>query len=75
MEFFKFSSDLPSVDDAWHDSVITNNKYLKAFYEQFNNVIPTPKVPEWEHIVSGKVQEYAEFAARGKMRTKQALKP
>ncbi len=39
-----------------------------------HNVVPTPKVPEWEHIVSGKVQEYAEFAARGNMTPKQALK-
>jgi len=74
VEFFKLSSDLPSVDDAWHDTVLTDNKYLKAFYEQLHNVVPTPKVPEWEHIVSGKVQEYAEFAARGKMTPKQALK-
>lgn len=74
VEFFKLSSNLPSVDDAWHDTVLTDNKYLKAFYEQLHNVVPTPKVPEWEHIVSGKVQEYAEFAARGKMTPKQALK-
>ena len=74
VQFFKLSSDLPAVDDAWQDSVITNNKFLKAFYEQLKNVIPTPKVPEWEHIVSGKVQQYAEFAARGKLSTKQALK-
>ncbi len=74
LRFFKLSSDLPAVDDAWHDTLLTNNKFLKAFYEQLQNVIPTPKVPEWEHIVSGKVQQYAEFAARGMMSPDEALK-
>ncbi len=74
VQFFKLSSDLPSLIDAWQDTVLTNNKYLKAFYEQLQNVIPMPKVPEWEHIVSGKVQQYAEYAARGIMSPEQALK-
>lgn len=74
VQFFKMSSDLPSLIDAWQDTVLTNNKYLKAFYEQLQNVVPMPKVPEWEHIVSGKVQQYAEYAARGIMSPEQALK-
>ncbi len=74
VQFFKMSSDLPSLIDAWQDTVLTNNKYLKAFYEQLHNVVPMPKVPEWEHIVSGKVQQYAEYAARGIMSPEQALK-
>lgn len=74
VQFFKLSSDLPSLINAWQDTVLTDNKYLKAFYEQLQNVIPMPKVPEWEHIVSGKVQQYAEYAARGIMSPEQALK-
>ena len=74
VQFFKLSSDLPSLIDAWQDTALTYNKYLKAFYEQLQNVTPMPKVPEWEHIVSGKVQQYAEYAARGIMSPEQALK-
>jgi len=56
--------DLPAVKSAWEDSLIKNDIYVKAFYEQFQNVIPTPKIPEWEQIAFSKVQQYAEIASR-----------
>jgi multiple sugar transport system substrate-binding protein len=33
-----------------------------------------PKVPEWEQIVFSKVQQYAEFTARGAMSIDDALR-
>ncbi len=74
IEFYHLSTDLPAVIDAWQDSTLKNDKYLKAFYEQLQNVIPMPKVPEWEQIVSAKVQQYAEYGARGKVSPEKALK-
>jgi multiple sugar transport system substrate-binding protein len=65
---------LPAVKDAWLDSSFVNNPYMNAFYEQFHHVIATPKIPEWERIVFSKLQQYAEFAARGAMSTDEALK-
>jgi multiple sugar transport system substrate-binding protein len=46
---------------------------MKAFYEQFNNVVATPKIPEWEQIAFSKVQQYAELAARDAMSIDEAL--
>ena len=74
VEFYHLSTDLPSVIDAWQDSTLKDDKYLKAFYEQLQNVIPTPKVPEWEQIVSAKVQQYAEYGAREIVSPTAALK-
>jgi len=74
IEFYKLSTDLPAVVDAWQDSTLKEDKFLKAFYLQLQNVVPTPKVPEWEQIVFAKVQQYAEYAARGKDTPEEALK-
>ncbi len=74
IKFYHLSTDLPAVVDAWQDSTLKDDKYLKAFYEQLQNVTPMPKVPEWEQIVSAKVQQYAEYSARGKVTPDAALK-
>lgn len=73
LEFYKLLYNLPAVKEAWKDTSLTNNKYIKAFYEQFNNVVATPKVPEWEQIAFAKVQQYAEIVVRGAMTVDQAL--
>jgi len=73
IEFYKLLYNLPAVKEAWEDSSIANNVYMKAFYEQFNNVIATPKIPEWEQIAFSKVQQYAELAARDAMSMDEAL--
>ncbi len=74
IEFYKLTNDLPSVREAWEDSVLKNDIYMNAFYEQFHNVAATPKIPEWEQIAFSKIQLYAELAARNEMSTEQALK-
>ncbi len=68
------TNNLPSVIEAWNDSSLANDVYMKAFYEQLHRVISAPKIPEWEQIVFSKLQQYAEFAARGVMTTEEALK-
>lgn len=73
IEFYKLTNDLPSVREAWEDSVLKNDIYMNAFYEQFHNVAATPKIPEWEQIAFSKIQLYAELAARNEMSTKEAL--
>lgn len=74
IRFYKELDDLPAIKSAWGDSLLVNNKYMKPFFEQFQNVVATPKVPEWEQIAFSKVQQYAELAARGEMTPDQALK-
>ncbi len=74
IKFYKLIYNLPAVKSAWEDSILTNDKYMCAFYDQFQNVVPMPKIPEWEQIVFSKVQQYAETAARGVLSTEEALK-
>lgn len=73
-EFYRLVNDLPAVKEAWSDSLLSHDPYIKAFYEQFNYVVATPKIPEWEQIVFSKLQQYVEFAARNVLTTETAIK-
>ncbi|MBI3579112.1 MAG: sugar ABC transporter substrate-binding protein [Ignavibacteriales bacterium] len=72
LEFSSMTGNLPAVRDVWKDTSFVNNPYVKAFYEQLDHVVPTPKLPEWEQIAM-KVQQYAEGASAGSMTVKDAL--
>jgi multiple sugar transport system substrate-binding protein len=74
LEFYKLLNNLPANKEAWQDSLLKNDPYMQAFYLQFMNVRATPKIPEWEQIAFSKVQQYAEYAARGVMSVDEALK-
>ena len=74
IEFYHLVNDLPAVKEAWKDTSLSNNIYMKAFYDQFNYVVATPKIPEWEQIVFSKLQQYVELAARNVLTVKEALK-
>ena len=73
IEFYHLVNDLPAVKEAWKDTSLSNDPYMKAFYEQFNYVVATPKIPEWEQIVFSKLQQYVELAARNVLTVKEAL--
>lgn len=73
LEFYRLINDLPAVKKCWNDSTLSNDKYMKAFYTQFSKVTSTPKIAEWEQIAFSKIQQYAEYAARGVMTTDEAL--
>ena len=74
LEFYRLINDLPAVKKAWKNSTLANDKYMNAFYKQFSNVIPTPKIAEWEQIAFSKIQQYAEYTARGIMTVDESLK-
>lgn len=74
IEFYHLVNDLPAVKEAWKDTSLSNNIYMKAFYDQFNYVVATPKIAEWEQIVFSKLQQYVELAARNVLTVKEALK-
>jgi multiple sugar transport system substrate-binding protein len=74
VELYHLINDLPAVKDAWEDASLRDDIYLKAFYDQFQNVVATPKIPEWEQIVFSKLQQYAEYSARGVMTVDEAMK-
>jgi multiple sugar transport system substrate-binding protein len=62
--FFRLCGDLPARHEAWQDSSLAHDPYLKAFERQLEHVAPWPMVPEWEQIAI-KLQEQAERAVRG----------
>lgn len=74
LKVYRVTNNLPSVIEAWNDTTLANDIYMKAFYQQLQRVTSAPKIPEWEQIVFSKLQQYAEFAARGVMTTEEALK-
>ena len=70
--FYKLTGDLPAHREAWKDSSLVGNPYVRAFFRQFERVKAPPKIPEWEQIAM-KVQDYAEAASRAKMSVEEAL--
>jgi multiple sugar transport system substrate-binding protein len=62
--FFQLTGDLPARVEAWQDSALIGNAYARAFYNQLQRVVPTPKVPEWEQIAT-RIYEAAESVIRG----------
>jgi multiple sugar transport system substrate-binding protein len=74
IKFYNLVSSLPSLKDAWEDTSLTNNPYMKAFYTQLTRTVPTPKIPEWEQIVFQKIQQCAELTAQNKEKVDVALK-
>jgi multiple sugar transport system substrate-binding protein len=74
LKFYNLIFDLPAVKSSWQDTSLRNNPYIDAFYKQFQYVVTTPKVPEWEQIAYSKIQQYAELAARNVLSVDEALK-
>ncbi len=74
LRFYQLINNLPAVKATWQASVLKNDPYMKAFFEQFHHVVATPKIPEWEQIAFSKIQQYAELAARNVMTVDEALK-
>jgi multiple sugar transport system substrate-binding protein len=74
IKFYNLVSSLPPSIEAWKDTSLTNDPYLKAFYTQLTRTVATPKIPEWEQIVFGKIQQCAELTAQNKISVDIALK-
>lgn len=72
VRFYRLTGDLPARRTAWADTALANNRHAAAFRGQLDRVVPLPKVPESEQIVS-KVFEQGERAARGQATVDQAL--
>jgi multiple sugar transport system substrate-binding protein len=64
VRFYRLTGDLPARREAWQDSALTRDPHLRAFWDQLQHVVPTPKVPEWE-LIATRLQDYTEMAVRG----------
>jgi multiple sugar transport system substrate-binding protein len=72
VRFYSLTGDLPAHKAAWKDPVLADDPQARAFWDQLQRVVPTPKVPEWEQIAM-KLQEHTETAIRGRATAAEAL--
>lgn len=72
IRFYHACGDLPARREAWRDTSLTNDAPMRAFGEQLERVVPTPKVPEWEQIAI-RLQSTIESVVRGATSADSAL--
>ena len=64
VRFFRLTGDLPAHRDAWSAPELADAPEAKAFRDQLEYVVPTPKIPEWEQIAT-RIWERSEAVIRG----------
>lgn len=70
-EFNAITGNLPPRASVWEATGLARDPYARAFFDQLQHLVATPKVPEQERI-SRTLGQYAEFAARGEMTVEEA---
>ena len=65
-KFHALTGDLPPRRSPWRTPALANDAYAKAYREQLERAIPTPKVPEWERIAQ-EMRVIGEEVANGRM--------
>lgn len=71
VRFHQLTGDLPPRRSPWRTPALANDPYAKAFREQLERAVPTPKVPEWERIAQ-EMRIIGEEVANGRMSVDQA---
>lgn len=64
--FHALTGDLPPRRSPWHTPALANDVHAKAFGEQLERAVSTPKVPEWERIAT-EMRLIGEEVANGRM--------
>jgi multiple sugar transport system substrate-binding protein len=72
LALYRSTGDLPARVDAWKDTALTANPFMKAFFLQLQHVRPTPKIPEWEQIAQ-KVREDTELISMDQYTVKEGV--
>jgi multiple sugar transport system substrate-binding protein len=70
-KFHTLTGDLPPRRSPWQTSALANDPHAKAFREQLERAVPTPKVPEWERIAQ-EMRVIGEEVANGRMSVDEA---
>ena len=52
VEWYKSSTDLPSVKSAWQDPALTADKKLAVFGKQLETAQAPPSFPTWEQVIT-----------------------
>ena len=72
LRFYRLTGDLPAHREAWRDTALSANPYMRAFRDQLERTEPLPKVPEWEEITT-KIYGAVEVVVRGRSTVDRAL--
>ena len=64
--FHALTGDLPPRRSPWRTHALAGDPHAKAFREQLERAVPTPKVPEWERIAQ-EMRVIGEEVANGRM--------
>jgi multiple sugar transport system substrate-binding protein len=64
VRFYRLTGDLPARREAWNDSSLARDRYMRVFGLQLQHVAAAPKIPEWEEI-SMKLEEKVEAMVLG----------
>jgi multiple sugar transport system substrate-binding protein len=72
-KFYELTGDLPPRRSVWDFPALAQDEYARAFHEQLEHVVPTPKVPEWERIAQ-QMRIMSERVIRGGVAIDAALK-
>lgn len=70
--FHELTGNLPPRRSTWQSAGLTDARHMRAFYQQLDHVVPTPKVPEWE-LIATRVFERVETVVRGGASVESAL--
>ena len=52
VKFHALTGNLPSRHSPWSDPSLANDPYARAYRDQLERAVATPKVPEWERIAT-----------------------
>ncbi|WP_324288255.1 sugar ABC transporter substrate-binding protein [Pseudoxanthomonas sp. SL93] len=69
--FHALTGDLPPRRSPWLTPALANDPHARAFREQLERAVSTPKVPEWERIAT-EMRLLGEQVANGRMTVDQA---
>jgi multiple sugar transport system substrate-binding protein len=50
IRFARLTGDLPARRESWKDTTLARDPKVRAFADQLERVVSTPKIPEWENI-------------------------
>ncbi|MEL1266215.1 sugar ABC transporter substrate-binding protein [Pseudoxanthomonas putridarboris] len=69
--FHALTGDLPPRRSPWKTAALADDPHARAFREQLERAVSTPKVPEWERIAT-EMRLVGEQVANGRMSVDQA---
>src|SRR3546814_18368194 len=66
------TGNLPPRRSPWKDPALANDPYARAFRDQLERAVSTPKVPEWERIAT-ELKLVGELVANDRMSVDEAV--